>query len=88
MGGTDAPSVSCSLHHKSGEDRIMSLTVTLFDGFEQLPLPSRNMPLTATAKGQVVKAIEKFWTAGNRERHISVVVPQPPFEMVTERNYR
>jgi len=89
IGGIDnAPSVSCKLNRTSGEDRIMSLTVTLFDGFEQLPLPNGDMPLTSKAKEQIVVAIEKFWSDGNGERHVSVVVPQPPFNMVTEGNYR
>ena len=87
-GDSNAPSVSCRSYRRAGGGRIMSLTVTLFDGFEQLPLSTGKMPLTLRAKKQIADAIRGFWGAGDNERHIRVVVPQPPLDIVTEANYR
>jgi len=64
--------VGYKVHRAKGENRIMSLAVDTLGGFDFL-LDGKT-PLTANAKGKLVKAIEAFWSAGNSAKHTFIEV--------------
>jgi hypothetical protein len=58
--------------HSKGDNRIMSLAVDTFSGFEQSP--DGQTVLTANAKERIAQAMEEFWAVGNVERHVFLEV--------------